>query len=113
MLIGDFFMAAKGKEIGFKIHLLLNVKASRSYISRLDRTWNMSRCSAYEKKKKSKPPFETSFGTRTEKEDETSLNELVWTHQQIIEELVKENQKLHEIVMEDLKYHPSSFKLVT
>ncbi|XWS62046.1 hypothetical protein CRYUN_Cryun07bG0177400 [Craigia yunnanensis] len=95
---------------------------------------NMSRGSAYEKFS-SKSPTETSFGSRTEKvlnsflqnpvlkEDKTSLNEsarrlhsennmlqLVLKHQQIIEELMEENQKLHQILMEDLKIPPSKLQ---
>ncbi|KAE8690207.1 Dynamin-like protein [Hibiscus syriacus] len=95
---------------------------------------NMSRGSAYEKES-SKSPTETSFGTRTEKvlnsflqnpvlkEDETSPTELVgWLrtennmlqlvlkHQQIIEELMKENHKLRRILMEDLKIPPRGNK---
>ncbi|XVE57580.1 hypothetical protein DITRI_Ditri04bG0101400 [Diplodiscus trichospermus] len=95
---------------------------------------SMSRGSAYEKFS-SKSPTETSFGSRTEKvlsnflqnaifkEDETSLNELarrlhsennmlqlVLKHQQMIEELMEENQKLHQILMEDLKIPPSKLQ---
>ncbi|GMI63958.1 hypothetical protein like AT4G17540 [Hibiscus trionum] len=94
----------------------------------------MSRCSASEKNSP-KSPTDTSFGTRTEKvlnsflqnpvlkEDGTDLNELagqlrtennmlqlVLKHQQIIEELMEENQKLHQILMEDLKIPPSKFQ---
>ncbi|XP_022737942.1 uncharacterized protein LOC111290750 isoform X2 [Durio zibethinus] len=95
---------------------------------------NKSRGSAYEKFS-SKSPTETSFGSRTEKvlnsflqhpvlkEDETSLNELagqlrsennvlqlVLKHQRIIEELMEENQKLHQILMEDLKIPPGKLQ---
>ncbi|XWS49157.1 hypothetical protein CRYUN_Cryun13aG0139600 [Craigia yunnanensis] len=95
---------------------------------------NMSRGSAYEKIS-SKSPTESSYGSRTEKvlnsflqnpvlkEDEISLNELagrlrsennmlqlVLKHQRIIEELMEENQKLHQILMEDLKIPPSKLQ---
>ncbi|XP_022732268.1 uncharacterized protein LOC111286514 isoform X2 [Durio zibethinus] len=95
---------------------------------------NMSSGSAYEKFS-SKSPTKTSFGSQTEKvlnsflqnpvlkEDETSLNELVGRlrsennmlqlvlkHQQMIEELMEENQKLHQILMEDLKIPPSKLQ---
>ncbi|XP_039060382.1 uncharacterized protein LOC120204358 isoform X2 [Hibiscus syriacus] len=94
----------------------------------------MSRGSAYENESP-KSPAETSFGTRTEKvlnsflqnpvlkEDGTGLNELAWRlqnennmlqlvlkHQQIIEELMQENEKLHQILVEDLKISPSKFQ---
>ncbi|KAK8476909.1 hypothetical protein V6N13_047009 [Hibiscus sabdariffa] len=94
----------------------------------------MSRGSAYEKNSP-KSPTDASFGTRTEKvlnsflqnpvlkENGAGLNELagqlrtennmlqlVLKHQQIIEELMEENQKLHQILMEDLKIPPSKFQ---
>ncbi|GLT49120.1 hypothetical protein SLA2020_226990 [Shorea laevis] len=78
-------------------------------------------------------PVETSFG-RTEnitssflhntvlKEDDTRVNEfasqlrsennmlqMVLKHQQIIEELMKENEKLSQIIMDHLKVPPSKF----
>ncbi|KAA3469118.1 dynamin [Gossypium australe] len=95
---------------------------------------NTSRGSAYQKFS-SESPNETSFGTRTEKvlnsflqnpllkEDETSLSELagrlrsennllqlVLKHQRIIEELMEENLKLRQILMEDLKIPPSKLQ---
>ncbi|EOY24214.1 Dynamin-like 120 kDa protein, putative isoform 1 [Theobroma cacao] len=95
---------------------------------------NVGRDSAYEKLS-SKYPTETSYGSRTEKvlssflqnpvlkEDKTSLNELVGRlrsennllqlvlkHQRIIEELMEENQKLHQILIEDLKIPPSKLQ---
>ncbi|KAL4325481.1 hypothetical protein GQ457_11G022000 [Hibiscus cannabinus] len=91
---------------------------------------NMSRGSANEKFS-SETLNETSFGSRTEKvlnsflqspllkEDETSLSDLagrlrsennmlqlVLKHQRMIEELMEENQKLRQILMEDLKIPP-------
>ncbi|XVF13461.1 hypothetical protein REPUB_Repub08aG0209700 [Reevesia pubescens] len=94
----------------------------------------MSKGSAYEKFS-SKSPIETSFGSRTEKvlnsflqnpalkEDKTSLNELagrlrsennmlqlVLKHQQMIEQLMEENEKLHQILVEDLKIPPSKLQ---
>ncbi|KAK8285108.1 hypothetical protein V6Z12_D08G202600 [Gossypium hirsutum] len=95
---------------------------------------NTSRGSAYQKLS-SESPNETSFGTRTEKvlnsflqnpllkEDETNLSELaerlrsennllqlVLKHQRIIEELMEENLKLRQILMEDLKISPSKLQ---
>ncbi|KAL4333356.1 hypothetical protein GQ457_07G010830 [Hibiscus cannabinus] len=91
----------------------------------------MGRGSAYEKNSP-KSPTDASFGTRTEKvlnsflqnpvlkEDgnelagqlrtENNMLQLVLKHQQIIEELMEENQKLHQILMEDLKIPPSKFQ---
>lgn len=95
---------------------------------------NTSRGSAYQKLS-SESPNETSFGTRTEKvlnsflqnpllkEDETNLSELaerlrsennllqlVLKHQRIIKELMEENLKLRQILMEDLKISPSKLQ---
>ncbi|XVE65158.1 hypothetical protein DITRI_Ditri07aG0158900 [Diplodiscus trichospermus] len=109
-------------------------KLPDSTFQSLHRPGNMSRGSAYEKFS-SRSPTETSFGSRTEKvlnsfmqnpivkEEETSLNELagrlrsenyilqlVLKHQQIIEELVEDNQKLQKILMEDLKIPPSKLQ---
>ncbi|XP_039002559.1 uncharacterized protein LOC120129030 isoform X1 [Hibiscus syriacus] len=83
----------------------------------------------------SETPNETSFGSRTEnvlnsfsqspflKEDETSLSELagklrsennmlqlVLKHERMIEELMEENQKLCQILLEDLKIPPSKLQ---
>ncbi|EEF30599.1 uncharacterized protein LOC8267951 isoform X2 [Ricinus communis] len=65
---------------------------------------------------------DTPFGSRTEKvlssflqnsmlkEDNTNLDEVVLKHQKVIEELMEENEKLRQILMEDLKISPSKFQ---
>ncbi|GAV67611.1 hypothetical protein CFOL_v3_11116 [Cephalotus follicularis] len=93
---------------------------------------NMATGSTYEKFVSSSSPVDAAFGSRTEKvltsflqnpalkEDGTNMNELggrlrsennmlqmVLKHQQVIEELMEENEKLRHILMEDLKV-PSS-----
>ncbi|KAA3459004.1 Calretinin [Gossypium australe] len=74
---------------------------------------NTSRGSAYQKFS-SESPNETSFGTRTEKagrlRSENNLLQLVLKHQRIVEELMEENLKLRQILMEDLKIPPSKLQ---
>ncbi|XP_052171222.1 uncharacterized protein LOC127787292 isoform X2 [Diospyros lotus] len=68
-----------------------------------------------------KPPGDPSYGSRTEKvisdflqnpilKRDNEPNELVLKHQQVIEELMKENEKLRQILVEDLKIPPSKLE---
>ncbi|KAF8032711.1 hypothetical protein BT93_D1587 [Corymbia citriodora subsp. variegata] len=44
------------------------------------------------------------------KQEDSELNDLVLKHQQVIEELMEENEKLRQILVEDLKVSPSKIK---
>ncbi|XP_030524786.1 uncharacterized protein LOC115736988 isoform X3 [Rhodamnia argentea] len=44
------------------------------------------------------------------KQEDSKLNDLVLKHQQVIEELMEENEKLRQILVEDLKVSPSKIK---
>ncbi|XP_026662957.1 uncharacterized protein LOC103713605 isoform X2 [Phoenix dactylifera] len=67
---------------------------------------------------------EKSIGSRTEKvinnflqnplfrnDEKMELNELLLKHQQVIEELMEENQKLRQILVEDLNVPPSKLQI--
>lgn len=97
---------------------------------------NSNTVSAYETFASKSPPLSTSYGGRTEKVlssflqnpvlkgESTEINELaeqhtrsennmlqmVLKHQQVIEELMEENKKLRQIMVEDLKISPSKLQ---
>ncbi|XP_050230546.1 uncharacterized protein LOC126679539 isoform X2 [Mercurialis annua] len=96
---------------------------------------NMSPNSSYGKSTLTSSVADTPFGSRTEKvlssflqspilkEDDTNLNEvagrlrsennllqMVLKHQKVIEGLMEENEKLREILVEDLKISPSKLQ---
>ncbi|KAK9275217.1 hypothetical protein L1049_022479 [Liquidambar formosana] len=96
---------------------------------------NLNMGSTYESFASKGTPLDTSFGNRTEKvissflqnpalrEENTNRNELagrlqsensmlqmVLKHQQIIEELMEENEKLRHILVDDLKIPPSKLQ---
>ncbi|XAR70524.1 hypothetical protein NMG60_11027400 [Bertholletia excelsa] len=91
--------------------------------------------SAYESFASQRPSVDASYGSRTEKvigsflqnpvlkEEESGLNEsarhlrsennvlhMVLKHQQVIEELMEENEKLRQIILEELKIPPSKLQ---
>ncbi|KAA8522175.1 hypothetical protein F0562_012848 [Nyssa sinensis] len=91
--------------------------------------------STYETFASNSPPIDSSYGSRTEKvignflqnpilkDEDSKLNELagrlrsennmlqmVLKHQQVIEELMEENEKLRQILVEDLKIPPSKLQ---
>uniref|UniRef100_A0A5B7B4P3 Uncharacterized protein n=1 Tax=Davidia involucrata TaxID=16924 RepID=A0A5B7B4P3_DAVIN len=103
--------------------------------SGLPREGNSNAGSTYETFASNSPPIDSSYGSRTEKvigsflqnpilkDEDGKLNELagrlrsennmlqlVLKHQQVIEELTEENEKLRQILVEDLKIPPSKLQ---
>ncbi|KAI3865054.1 hypothetical protein MKX03_017684 [Papaver bracteatum] len=102
-----------------KYHIIDIIENSRAHSTNPDKDGSSGIMSAYKHNTAKGMPSETSFG-RTEKVISSFLqtpafrgdedNESVLKHQKVIDDLMEENEKLRQILVEELKVHPSKFQ---